>query len=163
MSDVAIERVDGAAILDELKAVAEQIRQRASELFEGRGGVGGMAIEDWMKAERELLHFPEFQLAEQAGRFEINVQVSAFKPGGLKVTVMPDALIVKALPAYRNAGHAGIARLRGFGRKMLFRRFELPEPIDVDQVTANLDEGVLHLTALKASRETPPKQLAPAA
>jgi HSP20 family molecular chaperone IbpA len=38
----------------------------------------------------------------------------------------------------------------------MFRRFDLPEPINVDKVTANLDKGVLQLIALKqaTSRNT---------
>jgi hypothetical protein len=33
---------------------------------------------------------------------------------------------------------------------MLTCRFDLPEPINVDKVTANLDKGVFHVTAMKS-------------
>jgi hypothetical protein len=33
----------------------EQIRQRAYELFEQRGGCGGHDLEDWLQAEAEVL------------------------------------------------------------------------------------------------------------
>jgi len=44
-----------------------------------------------------------------------------------------------------------------FGQKTLFRRFDLPAPINVDKVTADLNKGVLHLTAAKAKQEAAPK------
>jgi hypothetical protein len=32
----------------------EQIRQRAQEIYRARGGVMGMTLNDWLKAEQEL-------------------------------------------------------------------------------------------------------------
>lgn len=37
-----------------------------------------------------------------------------------------------------------------FGGKSLYRRFELPNAINVDKVTANLNDGILRITAPKA-------------
>ena len=50
-----------------------------------------------------------------------------------------------ALPIY--------VRFCEFGRKTIFRRFDLPEAINLDKVTADLNKGVLHLTAAKAKQE----------
>ena len=35
--------------------IEEQIRQRAYELYQGRGGVGGDAADDWQQARQEVL------------------------------------------------------------------------------------------------------------
>lgn len=35
--------------------VEEQVRQRAFELYQQRGGTGGTAQEDWLQAEMEIL------------------------------------------------------------------------------------------------------------
>ena len=35
--------------------VEEQIRQRAYQLYEGRGRLDGNAVEDWLMAEEEVL------------------------------------------------------------------------------------------------------------
>jgi HSP20 family molecular chaperone IbpA len=43
-----------------------------------------------------------------------------------------------------------------FGQKTLFRRFDLPEGINTDKVTANLDKGILQLTATKARQKALP-------
>lgn len=35
--------------------IEEQIRQRAYELYQGRGGVDGNATDDWLQAKEEVL------------------------------------------------------------------------------------------------------------
>lgn len=157
MSQVAVEKVDGekagtASIFDEMKAMSEQIRHRAFEIFERRGGGGGFAMNDWNDAERDLFRIPESELVEQDGKFEVRVIAAGFDPADVQITALPDALIVKAASTHRHDKSAGDVRFCEFGQKTLFRRFDLPEPIDPDKVTANLDKGVLHLTALKAKQ-----------
>jgi HSP20 family molecular chaperone IbpA len=39
------------------------------------------------------------------------------------------------------------------GTGPVFLRFDLPEAINLDKVTADLNKGVLHLTAAKAKQE----------
>jgi hypothetical protein len=36
--------------------IEEQIRQRAYELYQGRGGVDGDATDDWLQARKEVLN-----------------------------------------------------------------------------------------------------------
>lgn len=165
MSHVAIEKVDGKeagkyTIFGELKAISERIRERAFDLFERRGGQDGMATDDWMNAERDLFRFPESELVEKDGRFEVNMSAPGFNPGDLTVTALPDGLIVQASSTHQHDKREGKVRFCEFSQKALFRRFELPESINVDKVTANLEKGMLHLTAFKARGEAAPKHLA---
>jgi HSP20 family molecular chaperone IbpA len=44
----------------------------------------------------------------------------------------------------------GEVRISELGSRKLYRRVNLPSPIDLDRTTATLDEGVLHLVAAKA-------------
>jgi HSP20 family protein len=157
MSQVAIEKVDGnkaaaSSILDEVKTLSERIRQRAFEIFENRGGGDGLAVNDWLNAERDLFRIPESELVEKSGNYEARVSAPGFEPGDVHVTVLPDALIVKASSTHKHDVGEGDVRFCEFDRKTLFRRFDLPEPINVDRVTANLEKGVLQLTALKSKQ-----------
>lgn len=151
---VAVEKLDekkagAASILDEIKKLSEQIRKRAFEIFEGRGGGDGFATNDWAAAERDLFRIPESELIEQEGKFEVEVSAPGFDAGEVKVTALPDALIVKATSTHKHDKTEGEVHFCEFGEKTLFRRFDLPTPINVNKVTANLDKGVLHLTAFK--------------
>jgi len=101
MSQVAMEKIDEAKIgtasaFEELKGFSGRIRQRAFEFFEGRQGGDGFDREDWFTAERDLLCTAESDLVEKDGRFEVRINAPGFEPGEVKVTALPDALIVKA-------------------------------------------------------------------
>jgi len=167
MSQVAIDKIDekktDASFFDEMKALAERIRQRAYDMFERRGCRHGFAMDDWLDAERDLLLIPESELVESDGKFEVRVSAPGFEPAEVKVTALPDALIVQGSATRTQDENEGSVRFSEFGQKTLFRRFDLPEPINLDKVTANLDRGVLHVTALKAKQEVGKKQQAVAA
>jgi len=157
MSQVAIEKVDEkkigtASIFEEVKALAERIRDRAFEIFEGRGGGHGFDKEDWFNAERDLICASDSDLVEQGGQFEVRMNAPGFEPGEVQVTALPDALIVRASSTHTHEKNEGNVRFCEFGQKTLLRRFDLPEPINLDKVTADLSKGVLHLTAAKAKQ-----------
>jgi HSP20 family molecular chaperone IbpA len=161
MPQVAIEKLDekraaGSSVFNEMKTLSERIRRRAFELFERRGAGDGLAVNDWLNAERDLFRLPESELIEKDGKFEARVSAPGIDPEDVKVTALPDALIVKGSSTHKHERTDGDIRFCEFDQRMLFRRFDLPEPINVDRVTANLDKGVLQLTALKqaTSRST---------
>jgi len=168
MSQVAIEKVDErklgiAPIFQEIDALYERIRQRAFEIFEGHHGGNGFAMEDWLTAKRDLLSSCESDFLEQDGKFDVRMSAPGFEPGEVKVTVLPDALIVCAESSQQHENKEGKVRFCELGRKTLFRRFVLPEPIDLDKVTADLSKGVLHLAAAKAKQKAASKPKAIAA
>jgi HSP20 family protein len=157
MSQVAIEKVDvkkdaAPSVFEELRALSERIRQRAFEIFEGRRDSDGTAVSDWLAAERDLLRIPESEMIEKDGEYDVRVSAPGFEPEEVQVTALPDALIVKAVSTHKHDKSEGDVRFCEFGQKTLFRRFDLPEEIDLDRVKASLDNGVLSLTAPKVGR-----------
>jgi len=168
MLEVAVEKIDGkkartASIFDEMKAYTERIRQRAFEIFEWRGGGDGFATDDWLKAERDLLEIPESYFVAKDGKFEIRVNAPGFNASEVRVMALPSAVVVKAESALEQERRAGKVQSSALGRKTLFRRFDLPEAINLNSVTANLDKGVLHVTALTAKQAAAPNHKAMAA
>lgn len=158
MSHVAVEKINKKeamvpSFFEEMKALSERIRRRAFELFEGRGGSDGFAMEDWLKAERDMIRIPESEMIEQEGRFEIKVSAPGFKAADIQVTALPDALIVKASSTHKHDTGEGKVRFCEFGQRTLLRQFDMPEAINTDKVTAELHDGVLRLTAMKAALE----------
>jgi HSP20 family molecular chaperone IbpA len=70
----------------------------------------------------------------------------------LRVAALPDAIIVEGEATHRHGGTNGNIRLCEFGKRKLFREIRLPEPVDVDHVSASLDKGLLQIRAAKASQ-----------
>jgi HSP20 family protein len=154
MSNVAIEKVrEGDAspptLLEQMTELSEKVRNRAFEIFERRGRADGRSIEDWLQAERDLIQFPETELVEKDGKFQVRVAVPGFENKDIRVTATPTALFVRAEAKQENEKKDGDVYFSEFGRKQIFRRLDLPAPVNVDKVTASLDDGVLNLAAPK--------------
>jgi len=157
MSQVAVRKIhsdetQSYPIIEELNALTERVRQRAYELFESRGCTEGSALNDWLTADNDLLIVPESDLIDTDSRFELQIAMPGFDANDIEVNALPDALIVRA---NKHEQVEGDARFCDIVEKRLFRKFELPAPIDVDNVTANLDKGVLNLTAPKEQTVSP--------
>jgi HSP20 family molecular chaperone IbpA len=60
--------------------------------------------------------------------------------------------VVKAGANHTGDKKEGKYHFSEFAERTLFRRIELPDPIDVDKVKANFDKGILMLTAEKAAK-----------
>jgi HSP20 family molecular chaperone IbpA len=154
MSHVAIARIHEGqepSFLDEIKALTNRIRERAFALFQKRGSSEGTAIGDWLQAERDLTCATESDLVEKGSGFQLRVAVPGFAEKELKVTALPDALVVSAQSAHRHEEDEGKWYFCEFAEKQIYRRFELPKIINVDKVTARLEKGILQVTAEKAA------------
>ena len=143
MSNIAVAKIHEAerevsSFFADLTTLSDRIRERAFTIFESRGAVPGMALDDWLQAERDLTLGTESDLTEKDAAFQLRMTVPGFTGKELKVTALPDALVVLAKSASRE------------DEKTLYQRVDLPAPIDVDKVTAQFDKGTLRLTAAKA-------------
>jgi HSP20 family protein len=154
MSHVAVQKIspDEASLLTDVQSLTDRIRLKAYELFQNRGGRDGSALDDWLTAEDDLVLSPESDLVETDGKFEMQIAVPGFEANDINVSALPDALIVRAENAHHHEGTEGDVRFCEFGEKSLFRRFDLPAPIDVDKVTTSLQKGILKVTAAKEEK-----------
>jgi HSP20 family molecular chaperone IbpA len=153
MSNVAIEKAesgtDAAVVMREASTVADHIRNRAFHLFLDHGKTDGYDLENWFKAEQELMQVPEGHLIEKDESFQLHVAVPGFDEKDVKVTALPDALIVSADAKHKHSHNDAGFHSCSFGEKRMFRRFELPSLINTDKVHAKLENGLLKLTAHK--------------
>jgi HSP20 family molecular chaperone IbpA len=157
VSQVAVEKVKGTeapgtGILEEIRNLSERIRERAFELFQHRGGEAGHDLEDWLLAEQDFIRSPQSELIENDRTLVFRLHAPGFQADEIKVTVLPDALVVKAESHNEHETKEGKLHFSEFGQKMLFRHYPLPGPIIIEKVTASLDNGVLQLTVPKAKQ-----------
>jgi HSP20 family protein len=135
---------------EQIEKLFEEVRQRAFGLFEQRGRTEGRELDDWLRAERELLWLPPAELTEDEKAFHVRAAAPGFDAKDLHVTLLPNSVIVEAeIETKRESGGQQVL-LSEFGGRRLFRRLSLPSPIDVEKTTATLEKGVLHLDAAKA-------------
>jgi len=165
MSQVAIKKANEASktslpIFEEIAKRFESVRQRAFDLFENRGHELGHDREDWLKAERELFNWPASELAEKDGTYEIQVALPGFETQDVEVTTTPNEVIIHAETKEEKKTQKNNVLWTEFGSNNVYRRFELPNRINVDKVTANLENGVLRVIAPESAKAVTAKAAA---
>ncbi|HYM12707.1 MAG TPA: Hsp20 family protein [Bryobacterales bacterium] len=140
-----------ASVRHSMQEMFQEIRRRAFSLFERRGCVHGRDGEDWLQAERDVIWAPDTGLIEREDEFRAHLLVDGLEAGDLCITALPDAILVQAEAGCRREAKWAARTVR-LSEKRLFRRLDLPSGIDVDKVTATLDNGTLCITAPKAEQ-----------
>jgi len=158
MANVAVQKIEGekpvlAPVLKELKDTFEDIRRKAFELFEHRGGVPGKEMDDWIQAERDLFWVPQAELTESDAEFKIQVAVPGFEAKNIQVTAQPGEILVRGNVENRFDKKEKNVCYSEFGEKSLYRRFELEAPINLDRTNANVENGMLTITVPKKTVE----------
>ncbi|MBV6520379.1 MAG: hypothetical protein MNPFHGCM_00485 [Gemmatimonadaceae bacterium] len=136
-------------VFDELARRMDVVRQRAFELFKGRGGGLGRDLDDWVAAEREVLGWPAAALKERDGTYEMEIALPGFTPGEVEVTASPNEVIVHAATKTRKKHESENVLWTEFGSNDVYRRFGFPDGIDTAGVTADFDGGLLRVKAPK--------------
>jgi HSP20 family protein len=162
MSNVAVQKIRetkeaARPLFGELTKLFDRVRTRAFDLFEKRGCALGCELDDWLEAEREMVWSPPAELIENNKEFQIRIAAPGFEAKDLRVSALPDAIIVQAEARKEEEKKEENVRMSEFRERKLFRRVELPSLIDVEKVTATLDKGMLDLVAAKAEPVTEKK------
>jgi HSP20 family molecular chaperone IbpA len=116
-------------------------RRRAYDLFEERGGGHGNDVEDWIRAEREILFPATVTVARTPGRYSIEISIEGYKQKDLQAYTVGDLLIVKGDVATSNAGEDS-----GVEEKSLFVQWPLPETAVRDRIKAAVSKDTLTIT-----------------
>ena len=153
MPDITVQKIkdpvkQAPPIFAELEKRFDAVRQRAHELFLNRGQVD-RALDDWFAAEHELFGWSAAELSEKDNAYEVDFDLAGFDAKDIQVTAMSNEIIVRAAAKETREVEKDKVLWSEFGSNDVFRRFELPEPIDTDKVTATLDKGILRIKARK--------------
>src|SRR5205085_2141291 len=86
--------VEAEKLLDRLRELSQNVGHRAFEFFEARGGELGHALEDWLRAESELLRHVPVALSETDKQLRVRAEVPGFNANEIQVSVEPKCLII---------------------------------------------------------------------
>jgi HSP20 family protein len=153
MHNVSIEKIhqperEASSLSEAMENLAESVRLRAFDHFLARGGAMGNDLDDWLLAERELVWIPNAKITENDKQIKLRLHAPELEPDHIKVTAMPDSILVQAEVSRKQAVSNGKERFCESAAKMV-RRFQLPEAINLDKVSATLNKGILQITAAK--------------
>jgi hypothetical protein len=121
--------------LDRITELQDRIRARAQEFYLERGGTGGDAIDDWLRAEREVSWVTPEELQETDRAFYIRLR--QLPHATIDVTVLPEMIILRDARAGEPAG------------KALGRRIALPAQVHPQSAVVRLDDDRLTVAVAK--------------
>jgi HSP20 family protein len=139
-------------VFDRMQEIYDDIARRAFEIFETNGHVFGNDLENWLRAESEVLHPTKIELSDNGEVFKIQAEVPGFKPEELEISAEAESLTITGKHETKKeegkSGERVVYSERSADR--VLRVIELPESIVPEKVKATLKNGVLELEMPKA-------------
>jgi HSP20 family protein len=137
--------------LGDFEALAKAISQRAFGLFQQRG-TDGLDLDDWFRAEAELLRPVPIELSESDDSYAIRAEVPGFEIKDLEIRAEPNSIYIHGKAEKTREEKKGKeVKYTEVSANELCRRIDLPGSIDPDKVSAKLMNGVLELNMPKAA------------
>jgi HSP20 family protein len=138
---------------NDVEGLTQQIHQRAYQLFEERGKIDGHDLEDWFKAESELLRPISFKISEKENVVHLRADVPGLKEEELEINLEPRAITIKGERREDTNKMGEITSDRRGHLERIYCRLPLPANVVVHEATATLEHGVLEIWAPKAEQE----------
>ena len=135
-----------------IQALNEAIACRAFEIFESHGLVHGRDAEDWIQAEAELFHPFHMELQETNEALQLRAEIPGFSEKDLELTVEPRCLTLTGKRETVTENFSGKVLYRDSCASQIFRRIDLPAPIQADSVVATMRNGILDIWMPKAEQ-----------
>ena len=148
----AIHPVKFDNLAERVNAMFESVAQRAYQIFEGNGRTRGHEIDDWFKAEMELLHPAHVAITEAGDELEVKAEVPGFNEKEIEVSVEPRRLTIAGKRESSKEEKKGKTVYEESCSDQILRTVDLPMAVDADKVTATLKNGILQLTMPKAAK-----------
>ncbi|MBZ5651177.1 MAG: Hsp20 family protein [Acidobacteriia bacterium] len=139
-------------LMDRINKTSQSIAQRAYEIFEGSGRRFGHDLEDWFKAEMDLLHQVPVNIVESADSLEVKAEVPGFTEKEIQISVEPCRLTITGKRESNKEEKKGKTVYSEFSSDQILRVVDLPASVDAEKVTATLKNGVLRLIMPKTAK-----------
>lgn len=134
--------VFGEGLADLASKIREAIAHRAYELFEARGYVHGRDLDDWFRAEAELVDPVSVDIWRSEQELVVTAEVPGFRSDEVTIGVEPARILIWGIqdpePVASNSypTRAPIA---------LYHTLELPAKVDPAKATGRLRDGLLKI------------------
>jgi len=141
----AVRALPPSDLFERMQETYNAIARRAFEAFEGRGRADGHDLEDWFRAESELLHPLHLDVAETDQTVTVQAEVPGFNAKDLEISLEPHHLVIIGKRATKEERKTKKTLHSEYCSNRIFRSIDLPADVDSSKVTATLKDGVLEL------------------
>ena len=141
--------VEAEKMFERFADLTKETAQKAYEFFRKRGGDFGRELDDWFRAESEILRPVPVEITETNGNVNVSAAVPGFKSDEIEVSVKDNNLILSGTTESREKKEDENTFYSEWKSNRFFRQLTLPCEVDPEKVEANLKDGVLQLTLPK--------------
>lgn len=145
--------VDANRMFEKMDEVTNKIAQRAFDLFSNREGTFGTPLDDWFKAEAEVLRPTPVEITESSDGVNIRAAVPGFKPDEIEISVKDDVLIFSGETKSEEKKEDENTFYSEWQSNRFCRQLRLPGEVETKNVEANLKDGVLQISLKKKAAE----------
>jgi HSP20 family protein len=147
-----IKRPEHGNLFERANNIFEAISRRAYELFEGDGRGFGHELDNWFKAESELLHPVHITITESDEALEIKAEVPGFSQKELEINVESRRLVISGKREEKKEEKKGKTVYSETRSDQIMRVVDLPAEVETEKVTAVLKNGVLEIQLPKSAK-----------
>ena len=137
-------------IFNQFSQINDGIARRAFELFESHGGSPGHEMEDWSRAESELLHAVPLNVTESDSEYTVRAEVPGFGSKEIEISIEPRCLAISGKRVTKEGEQTWKMTRSEWGPDRIFRTLDLPSEVDVSKVSTTLKDGILIVDLPKA-------------
>lgn len=141
--------VEAEKMFDRMADMTRQVAQRAFEFFTQRGGEFGRELDDWFKAETELLRQVPVEMNENGKNVIIRASVAGFKPEEIEISIKDNVLMLSGKTEREEKREDEKTFYSEWKSDRFCRSLTLPQDVDADKAKAKLTDGVLEVVAPK--------------
>ena len=138
-------------VFDQIQQTYDSIARRAFEIFNNNGRWLGHELEDWFRAESELLHPVHLEIAESDDSLTVRAEVPGFSTKELEINVEPRRLTIAGKHEAQEESKKGKTIYSERCAKEILRVVDLPAEVDSSKVSATLKDGILNIELPKAA------------
>jgi HSP20 family protein len=149
---IQVKIVEPQTLEERLNKLTEQISRRAYEIFEENGKVFGRDLEDWFKAESEILPPLQLRIKEKEDSLTIEAETPGFSAKDLEVSLEPWRLTISGKKETKEEQKKGQTTYQEQSTNELLRVIDLPSEIDSTRAIATLKNGLLEIKLPKAAK-----------
>lgn len=148
----SLKLVEPETLFERINHLRESIARRAFELFEGRGALLGRDLDDWFRAEMELLHPVHMEITEADDTLIARAEVPGFEAKDLQVSVEPQRITISGKKESTEEKKTAKAVYKEQCSNEILRVVDLPIEIEAPKATATLKSGVLEVRMPKTAQ-----------
>ena len=139
-------------VFDRIQQTYDSIARRAFEIFDNKGRWPSNGLDDWFRAESELLHPVHLEMTESDENLTVQAEVPGFSAKELDINVEPRRLTIVGKHEAQEQSKKGKTIYSERSAKEILRVVDLPAEVDSPKASATLKDGILNIELPKAAR-----------